>query len=102
MWDWLAPIALGWDDSLDFGIRQFLADGIGVITFIGQERLNLVGDHAEQRGEALNIVDLPWRQNEAKRTAFGVTPSVEFGAEAAARSAKRFGFLSPLFMPTAQ
>lgn len=31
-----------------------------------------------------------------------IAPRVELGGEAAARSAKRLGLLSPLFMPTAQ
>jgi hypothetical protein len=42
------------------------------------------------------------RQDEAERAALGVATGVELGGEAAARSAKRLGFLSPLFMPAAQ
>ena len=45
---------------------------------------------------------LSGRQDEAERSAFRVAPGMEFGCETAARSAKRLGLLSPLFMPTAQ
>lgn len=102
MGDGLASIALGRDDGFDFGFRQFLPDNIGVIALVGQHRLDLVGDHAQQRAKALDIVGLSRCQDKAERAAFGVAPGVEFGTEAAARSAKRLGFLSPLFMPTAQ
>jgi hypothetical protein len=50
----------------------------------------------------LYIVRLTWRQDISKWTPLSITSGVEFGAEPAARSAKRLGFLSPLFMPTAQ
>jgi hypothetical protein len=97
-----AAVAFGGDDRLDTGFGDFLADGVGVIALVRQERLNTVGDHSKQRAEALNIVRLAGCQDEAERAAFCVAPRMEFGGEAAARSAKRLGFLSPLFMPTAQ
>lgn len=70
--------------------------------FVGEERLDLVGDHPEQRREALSIMRLSARQDEAWRSAFRIAPGMEPGCETAARSAKRLGLLSPLFMPTAQ
>ena len=73
-----------------------------MIALVRQERLDTVGDHSKQRAEALNIVRLAGCQDEAERSAFSVAPRMEFGGEAAARSAKRLGFLIPLFMPTAQ
>lgn len=96
------PVALGRDDGLDFGFGQFVTDGIGIIALVRQERLDFVGDHAKERCKAVDVVRLSRRQNEAKRTALGIASGMEFGGEAAARSAKRLGFLSPLFMPTAQ
>ena len=78
------------------------ADGVGVVAAVGEQGMDPIGDHAEQRAEALHIMLLPRRQHEAERTAFRITPGVELGSEAAARSAKRLGLLSPLFMPTAQ
>ena len=56
----------------------------------------------EQRSEALHIVRLSRCQHEAERETSGIAPGVELGGEAAARSTKRLGLLSPLFMPTAQ
>lgn len=102
MRDRLAPVALGGDDRFDVGFRQFLTDGVDVIALVGQQRLNLVCDHAEQRTEALDVVGLPWCQDKSERAAFGIASGVEFGAEATARSAKRLGLLIPFFMPTAQ
>lgn len=102
MRDRLPPIALGDDDGLDYRFFEFLANGIGIIALVRQQRLDLVGDHAEQRAKTLNVVALPRRQDKAERAAFGIASGVEFGAEAPSRSAKRLGFLSPLFMPTAQ
>ncbi len=98
----IAPVYLGGDHRLDPGRLDLLADCIGIVATIGQEGLNLVSYHAEQRCEALHIVCLPRRQHEAERKASGVAPCVELGGEAASRSAKRLGLLSPLFMPTAQ
>ena len=102
MRDRFTSVALGRDDGFDFGCSQFLTDGIGVVAFVGQQRLDLVGDQAQQWAKALDVVGLPRGQDKAERATFGVAPGVEFGAEATARSAKRLGFLSPLFMPTAQ
>jgi hypothetical protein len=57
--DGLAPVSLGRDDSFAFGVRQLFTDGVGVIALVCQRRLDLVGDDAEQRAEALDIVGLP-------------------------------------------
>lgn len=102
MRDGLAPVALGGYDRFDVGFRQFLTDGVGVIPLVGQQRLDLVCDHAEQRAEALYVVTLPRRQDKPERAPFCVASGVELCAEATSRSTKRLGFLSPLFMPTAQ
>lgn len=98
----IAAIAFGGDDRLDTGLGDLFADGIGIVTAIREERLYPVADHAEQRCKALDIVGLPRCQDEAERTPPGIASGMELGGEAAARSAKRLGFLSPLFMPTAQ
>ncbi len=95
-------IAFGGDDGLDPGPGDLVADGIGIIALVRQERLDLVGNHPEERRKTIDVVGLAGRQYEAERAAFGIAPGVEFGGEATTRSAKRLGFLSPLFMPTAQ
>ena len=102
MRDGLAPVAFRRNDGLDVGIGDLLANGIGVIALVGEERLYPIGNHPEQWRKALCVVRLSGRQHEAERTAFCIASGMEFGGEAAARSAKRLGLLSPLFMPTAQ
>lgn len=98
----IAPVDLGRDHRLDACGLDLLADRVGIISPIRQEGLDPVCYHAEQRGEALHVVGLPRCQHEAEGEASGIAPRVELGGEAAARSAKRLGLLSPLFMPTAQ
>ena len=95
-------IALCRDDRLDVGLGNLLADGVCVIAFVGEQSLDPAGDHPEQGSKALRVVGLSGRQYEAERSAFRVTARMELGGEAASRSAKRLGLLSPLFMPTAQ
>jgi len=99
---WIAPVGLGRDHRLDASGLDFLADCIGIVAPIRQEGLDPVGYHAEQRSKALHIMRLPRCQHEAEGQASGIAPRVELGGEAPARSAKRLGLLSPLFMPTAQ
>jgi hypothetical protein len=95
-------VDLGRDHRLNVCGLDLLADCIGIVSPIGQEGLDPVGYHAEQRSKALHIMRLSRCQHEAGREASGIAPRVELGGEAAARSAKRPGLLSPLFMPTAQ
>ncbi len=91
----IAPVDLGGDHRFDTGRLDLLAYRIGIVASIGQEGFDPVGYHAEQRCEALHVVCLPGCQHEAEREASGVAPCVELG-EAASRSAKRLGLLSPL------
>ena len=98
----ITPARLGRDHRLDARRLNLFADRIGIVSPISQEGLDPVSYHAEQRCEALHIVRLPRCQHEAEGQASGIAPCVELGGEAAARSAKRLGLLSPLFMPTAQ
>ncbi len=95
-------VSLGGDDGLDLGLRQLLANSVGIVALVGQQRFDLVGDHPQQWREALDVVCLSARQDEAERAAFGVTAGMELGGEAATRSTKRLCLLSPFFIPTAQ
>ncbi len=95
-------VALCRNDGLDPSLRQLLANDVGIVALVGQQGFNFVGDHPQQRHEAVDIVRFSTRQDEAERAALSVATGVELGGEAAARSAKRLGFLSPLFMPAAQ
>jgi len=98
----VATVAPGRDDRLDLGVGQFLADGIGIIALVGQQRIDPIRDHAHQRAEALDIVRLSGRQNEGEWATLGIAPGVEFGGEPATRPAEPVCLLSPFFMPTAQ
>ena len=102
MWDRYPAVALGRDDRLDAGSGDLGTDGIGVVTFVGKQRLDAVGHHPEQRAKALDIMRLAGRQHEPERPAVTVASGVEFGGEATARSAKPLVLLIPLFSPTAQ
>ncbi|RVT90133.1 hypothetical protein [Sphingomonas crocodyli] len=81
---------------------DLLADGVGIVAAIGQQGSRLVGDHSEQRPEALHVVGLAGRQDYPERPTFAVAGGVELRSEAVARSAERLGRLRPFFMPTAQ
>jgi len=99
---WCAPALLRRDHGLSARDGDLGTDGVGVVTAISEQGMDPVSDHAEQRAKALHIMRLSRRQHEAERTAFRIASGMELGGEAAARSAKRLGLLSPLFMPTAQ
>jgi DNA modification methylase len=95
-------VALGRDDRLDACCFDLGADGAGVIALVGQQGLDTVGGHPEQRPEALDVVRLAGRQDEAEGPAVSVASGMELGGEAAARAAKPLVLLIPLFSPTAQ
>jgi hypothetical protein len=84
--DRVAPVALCRDNGLDVGAGDLFANGVGIITLIGKERLDPVGNHPEQWRKALDVMRLPGRQDEAERAAFRIAPGMELGGEAAARS----------------
>jgi hypothetical protein len=97
-----SAVGFGRDHRLDIGPGDLFADGIGIVTAIRKEGLDPVADHTEQRRKAVHIMRLSRRQNETEWTSLGIASGVKLGGEAAARPTKRLGFLSPLFMPTAQ
>ena len=102
MRDRYPAVAFARDDRLDTGSGDLGADGIGVIAFVGEQRLDAVSQHPEQRPEALDVVRLPWRQHEPERPAVSIASGVELGGEAAALPAKPLVLLIPFFSPTAQ
>lgn len=94
-------VAFGGDDGLYACLFQLLADGIGIIAFVTEEGVDCVGYHAEQRIKPLDVMRLPWCQDETERAASGVASGMQFAAEASSQSAKCLGLLSPFFKPTA-
>ena len=70
--------------------------------FVGKQRIDFVANHAQERREPFDIMCLSRRYCEAKRPTFAVAPGMDFGREAAARTAKGLLILSPPFFPAAQ
>src|SRR6202034_1626934 len=95
-------VGFGRDDRLDAVEGQLLADCLGILTLIGDQRLDALADHAQKRQKALVVVRLSGRQDEADRASFAIASGVDLGREAAARAAEPLLILSPFFMPTAQ
>jgi hypothetical protein len=79
-----------------------LRNRVGVVAFVGKQGVDLVADHAQERREPLDVMCLSRREREAKRPAFAVAARMDFGREAAARTAKGLLILSPPFFPAAQ
>ena len=74
---------------------DLFAQAVGIIGFVGK---NLLGFEAvDEFVCGRHVVLLPGAEVEADRQAQRIDYGVDFGAEAAARSAKSLGFLSPLF-----
>ena len=72
------------DHRFDACGGDFFKDSIGIMAAICEERLDAVGNHAEQRCKALHIVRLAGCQHEAGREASGIAPGVEPDRKAAA------------------
>ena len=100
--DGYAAVAFGRDNRFDAGCGKFCADGVGIIALVGEQCLDAVTEHSEQRAETLHVVCLTRRQDEAERPAAPIAAGVQFDGEAAARPAKPLGLLIPFFSPTAQ
>ena len=97
-----AAIVLGGDDRFNPGCGKLCADGICVVTLVGEQRVDAFIEHTEQWTEAFHIVRLARRQDEAKRSPVPIAAGVELGGEAPARPAKPLRLLIPFFSPTAQ
>jgi len=98
----MAPPPLRRDDGPGSGGGDIRTDGVGIVAAVSQEHLDPLVDHPEQHGEALEIVGLSRRHDEAERQSAGVAARVQLGGEAAARAAERLSRPSSFFMPAAQ
>src|SRR3546814_16645033 len=56
--DWRATVALGGDHRLDIGLGACVADGIGVVALVSEQRVDPRSQHPQQRPEALHVVRL--------------------------------------------
>lgn len=98
----MAATAFGGNDGLHSDAGDLRADGIGVIAAIGEERLDAIPGHPEERRKTMDIMGLAGCHDEAEGAALAVAPGMELGGEAAARAAESLRLLSPFFMSTAQ
>jgi len=67
-----AAVALGRDDGFDVRVGQLVLDHVGVIAPVCQQGVDMIGDHAHQRAEALDVVRLPRRQDKGERASLGM------------------------------
>jgi hypothetical protein len=96
------PCALGRDHGFDVDRRQLIPDRIAVVSLVADEGVDPIAQHAQERHEALRVVRLAGRQQEAEGTTLAVAAGVDLGREAAARAPEPLPILSPFFRPTAQ
>ena len=96
-----ATVGFGWNDGFDAMKQQFLSDGVSVIAFICDHRLDLVFDEPEEGLERLTIVDFAAGEDKPDRPTLPVAPRVDFCGEAAARAPQSLRVLIPPFTPAA-
>lgn len=88
MRDRCSAVASGSNDRLDTRLGKGRVDGVGVIALVHDQRVDPVGQHSEQRSQALYVMGLSRRQNEAQRSALTIAAGVPLDREAASRTAK--------------
>ena len=77
-------------DRQDAAPQQVLADGVTVVSLVGEQGLGLGHGHVEQRGHGPVIRHLTACQDEAERASLTVTAGVDLARKAAAASTKAF------------
>ncbi len=79
---------------------QGLADGVGVVPFVGKQ-VSGTGRTGQEQASGLDVRNVAWRQVEGVGPAEEVRERVDFGGLAAARRADRLVFRPP-FPPWAE
>jgi len=88
--------ATGRDDRVAALFDDFVVEAFGVIGLVGNDVFG--GKPIDQIAGADHVVLLARTKDQADWQAEGVDADMELGPEAAARTAKRLGVLSPLFL----
>jgi len=88
------------DDGDGAGLADGLAQGVGVVTLVGQDMAGAPGASKERRGGS-DVRDVARCQDQREGAADGVGEGVDLGGLAAARGADRLGFRPP-FPPKAE
>lgn len=89
------------NDGLDAAPFQIGADGIGVIGFIGQQRLGLLLGQIDQIVIGLAVRRFARREVEGDGAASSITETMNFTGEPAPRAAKSSS-MNPPFPPAAE
>lgn len=95
------PVGAGWDYCPDAAALEIVADKIGVVALVGEQRLGRTLGQFDQDLVRLAVGRLAASEVEAERDAAGVTDTVNFTGEPAPRLAKSL-FTSPPFAPAAE
>ena len=74
---------------------------LGIIGFIGKQRVNFVYDSRQQNIRPVEIMRLSRRQMKPRRVAQRIAGGMDFRAQSALRAAETFRFLRPPFAPAA-
>lgn len=82
-------VGFGINHRLDAGSDELLADCIGILAAVGEERFDPIAEHSEQRRNAPYIVRLAGRQHETKRQATCLPTCVELCGGHSPRLAER-------------
>jgi len=95
------PVGAWRDDGADAALLEIVADEIGVVALVGEQRFGCPLGQFDQDRVRLTVRRLSGGEVEAERNAAGVTDTVNFTGEPAPRLAKSL-FTSPPFAPAAE
>lgn len=98
MFDFDPAVRTAWDDGLDVAARKVGANGIGVVSLVGEECLGCLLRQGNQRVIGLAIGRFADRQVEGERSSSGISQTVKFTGEPAPRAAKSASMSPPLWM----
>lgn len=99
--DGLFPVRLRWDDGLDAAALEIGADSIGVVGFVGQQRLGLVLWQIDQIVIGFAVRRFAGREVEGDGATSSITETMNFTGEPAPRAAKSSS-MNPPFPPAAE
>ena len=92
---------LRFDDGFNAAVSQIVANLIAIVTLVAKKPVGIDIVKLHQRIVAFDFVRLAGCHIESQRVPFGVGAEVDFGREAAPRTAERLLILIPPFTPAA-
>jgi len=93
------PVGFRRDDNGHPG--AFEHPPLGIIGFIGEQRLNVVDDSRQQTIRPVEVMGLPRGQMKPRRIPQRIAGGMDFGAHPAFGAAETFRFVVPPFAPAA-